>query len=79
MCIFFVLEFSPGNLKEVGSNLKQLYELFVDSGYKISLSGFLNKKYITVNELFVKAGFQINCYFIHNSTGLWLFKKSFNI
>jgi len=67
---FVVLEFSPSYLKEAGSDPKNLAQFFVDNGYKISIIGFLNKTYITVDELLSKAGFQINCYFIHNSTGL---------
>ena len=64
---FVVLEFSPIYLKEVGSNPEKLVQFFVKNGYKISLNGFLSKKYITANELLNKVGFQKNCYFIHNS------------
>ena len=54
-------------LKEVSSNPRQLAQLFVDNGYKISIDGFFSKKYLTVDELLKKAGFQIDCYFIHDS------------
>ena len=64
---FVVLEFSPSYLKEVGSEPIKLIQLFIDNGYKISLEGFLNNKYLTVDELLTKTGFQINCYFIHQS------------
>lgn len=64
---FVVLEFSPIYLKEVGSNPEKLVQFFVKNGYKISLNGFLSKKYITADELLNKVGFQKNCYFIHNS------------
>ena len=64
---FVVLEFSPVFLREVGSNPEKLVQLFVKNGYKISLNGFLSKNYITANELLNKAGFQKNCYFIHDS------------
>jgi len=64
---FVVLEFSPTYLKEVGSDPKELAQFFVDNGYKISLSSFLSKDFISVDELLIKAGFQVNCYFIHNS------------
>jgi FkbM family methyltransferase len=64
---FIVLEFSPIFLKEVGSSPEKLVKLFVNNGYKISLNGFLSKKYITADELMNKVGFQKNCYFIHNS------------
>ena len=64
---FICLEFSPSYLNDVGSKPKQLAQLFVDNGYKISIDGFFSKKYLTVDELLKKAGFQINCYFIHDS------------
>ena len=64
---FICLEFSPSYLKEVGSDPRQLAQLFVDNGYKITSDGFLSKNYLTVDELLRKAGFQINCYFIHDS------------
>ena len=64
---FIVLEFSPYYLKEVGSEPKKLLYFLVENGYKISLTGFLSKNYITIEELLNKVGFQINCFFIHNS------------
>ena len=64
---FVVLEFSPRYLNEVGTEPRKLVQFFVDNGYKISLDGFLSKKYITINELLKKVGFQVDCYFIHNS------------
>ena len=64
---FVVLEFSPSYLKEVGSEPKDLAQFFVDNGYKISLDGFLSKNYLNVDELLNKTGFQVNCYFIHES------------
>ena len=48
---FVVLEFSPAYLKEVGSDPKELAQFFVDNGYKISLSSFLSKDFISVDEL----------------------------
>jgi len=64
---FIVLEFSPSYLKEIGSDPKKLLQFFIDNGYKISLDGFLSKKYITINDLLSKVRFQVDCYFIHNS------------
>ena len=64
---FVVLEFTPGTLKKLGSEPKELIKLFVDNGYKISIKGFLSNNYLSVDEFFVKAGKQINCYFTHNS------------
>ena len=64
---FVVLEFSPSYLKEVGSEPIKLIQFFIDNGYKISIDGFLNNKYLNADELLNKTGFQINCYFIHQS------------
>lgn len=64
---FVVLEFSPSYLKEVGSEPIKLIQFFIDNGYKISIEGFLNNKYLNADELLNKTGFQINCYFIHQS------------
>ena len=50
---FVVLEFSPSYLGEVGSDLKELAQFFVDNGYKISLNGFLSKSFISVDELLI--------------------------
>ena len=57
---FIVLEFSPSYLKEVGSEPKKLIQFFIENGYKISIEGFLNNKYLTYDELLAKTGFQIN-------------------
>ena len=64
---FIVLEFTLIYFKEQGSDPKELIKLFVDNGYKISLDGFLNKNYITINELLNKTELQFDCYFIHES------------
>ena len=64
---FIALEFSPGYLKEVGSEPRELAQFFVDNGYKISLKGFLSKEFISVDELLNRAAIQVNCYFIHDS------------
>ena len=64
---FVVLESPPSYLIEVGSDPKELALFFVENGYKISLNGFFSKNFITVDELLAKAGFQVNCYFIHDS------------
>ena len=64
---FIALEFSPGNLKVVGSEPRELAQFFFDNGYKISLKGFLSKDFINVNELLKKASLQVNCYFFHDS------------
>ena len=64
---FVVLEFSPIYLKELGTDPLKLVQFFVENDYKISLDGFLSKNYISVEELFAKTTFQIDCYFIHSS------------
>lgn len=65
---FVVLEFSPVLLKEIGSNPRDLAQLFVDNGYKISFNGFLSKEYITVDELLTRlVNNQRLIYFIHQS------------
>jgi len=64
---FVVLEFSPIYLKELGTDPLKLVQFFVENDYKISIDGFLSKNYITVDELFAKTKFQIDCYFIHTS------------
>lgn len=70
---FIALEFSPKYLKEVGSEPKKLVQFLVENGYKISIEGFLNKNYITADELITKTHFQVNCYFIHESMDLKIY------
>ena len=60
---FIFIEFSPKFLIEHKTNPKKFLKLLVDNGYKISIEGFLNKKYITVKELIKKTTFQTNYYF----------------
>jgi FkbM family methyltransferase len=64
---FILIKFTPIFLREHNTDPRQLIQLFVDNGYKISLDGFLSKNYLNVDELLNKAGFQVNCYFIHES------------
>ena len=67
---FVVLEFSPTYLIEIGTAPRELAQFFVDNGYKITIDGFFSKNYITVDYLVSKAGWQVNCYFIHDSISL---------
>ena len=67
---FVVLEFSPTYLIEIGTAPRELAQFFVDNGYKITIDGFFSKNYITVDYLVSKAGWQVNCYFIHDSINL---------
>ena len=62
---FVFLEFSPKFLKEHNSNPEHFIRFFLDNGYVISLNGFLDKNYISLEELLVKVGFQINIYLIY--------------
>ena len=64
---FIVLEFTPIYLKELGSDPVKFIQFFIDNGYKISIDGFLSKKYITIEQLFTIIKEQIYCYFIHSS------------
>ena len=64
---FIVLEFTPKFLNEAGSDPKQLLKFLVDNGYKISVKGFLSKKFINIDELLRRTRYRINCYFIHDS------------
>ena len=62
---FIFIEFTPSFLKVHQTNPREFAQFFVDNGYKISLKGFIDGNYISVNQLMLKAGFQINCYFIY--------------
>ena len=62
---FIFIEFTPSFLKVHQTNPREFAQFFVDNGYKISLKGFIDGNYISVNELMLKAGYQINCYFIY--------------
>lgn len=62
---FIFIEFSPKFLIEHKTNPKKFIKLFVDNGYEISLNGFLNKKYISIDKLMKKTKFQKNCYFTY--------------
>ena len=64
---FIVVEFTPNGLIEHGSKPRDLIQLFVSNGYKISMKGFLNKIYITMEQLLKKGFVQNNIYFIHKS------------
>lgn len=62
---FIFIEFSPKFLMEHKTDPKKFIKIFLDNGYIISLHGFLNKKYLTINELMKKTKIQKNCYFIY--------------
>ena len=55
-------EFSPGMLKKHGTEPKEFLESFTNNGYKISLKGFLNESYISLDEAITN---NRNLYFIY--------------
>ena len=59
------MEFTPPFLLEHGTNPVNFLKLFVNNGYKISLKGFLTKKYITDVNLMKIVGHHCICYFIN--------------
>lgn len=61
---FIFSEFDPKYLEKQGTNPKKFLELFINNGYKISKRGFLNKAYITPEEIKPKHN---NLYFIYDS------------
>ena len=62
---FIEIEFTPPFLLEHGTNPVNFLKLFVNNGYKISLKGFLKKKYITDVNLMKIVGHHKICYFIN--------------
>jgi len=48
---FIFMEFNPKRLKKQGTDPKIFLEIFENNGYKISDRNFLNKKYVSINEL----------------------------
>ena len=64
---FIFIEFTPKFLLKHKTNPKKFIELFINNGYKISLNGFLNKDYISYDELMKRVNFQINCYLIYEA------------
>ena len=62
---FFILEFADDMIRDVGSDPKELAQLFSENGYKISIKGFLSKEYISVDDLLTKVHGTV--YFIHQS------------
>lgn len=64
---FIFVEFSPQFLNKHKTDPKQFIEIFLNNGYKISLNGFLNKDYISYDELMKRLKFQINCYLIYEN------------
>ena len=62
---FIFIEFSPNLLIEHNSNPKDFIQFFINNDYIISINGFLDKTYISLEELLVKAKNQKNIYLIY--------------
>ena len=62
---FIFLEFSPKFLGQHNSDPSNFIKFFLDNGYVMSINGFLDKNYITLEELLNKVKFQINLYLIY--------------
>ena len=62
---FIFFEFSPTYLKRLNKDPKELLQLFVDYGYKMSIIGFFNN-YISVDDIMRQNKFQINIYLVYS-------------
>ena len=61
---FIFMEWAPNNLKMQKVNKREFLLLFENNGYKFSLSNFLDKKYITLDDI-VKTSNTLNLYIIY--------------
>lgn len=64
---FIFIEFTPKLLIEHKTDPRKFIQLFLNNGYKISISGFLSNDYISLNDLFQKFDYQINIYLIYTN------------
>lgn len=64
---FIVLEFTPLYLKEHGTEPKNLLNLFINNGYKISIKGFFSKKYLNMEKIMKLHRVQTNLFIIHDT------------
>ena len=62
---FIFIEFTPRYLLKHNSSPRNFLQFFVDNDYVISLRGFLNKNFISIDDLILKTKFQINIYLIY--------------
>ena len=60
---FIFFEFSPDYIKRLGTEPKELLQLFVDNGYKISILDFFND-YISVDDVMKKKN--LNLYIVYS-------------
>ena len=63
---FIFLEFSPSMLKLHHSDPKQLLQLFIDNGYKISHLNFFDKNYYSIEEILKITKTQIDLYIVYS-------------
>jgi FkbM family methyltransferase len=61
---FIFMEWAPNNLRMQKANKKAFLLLFINNGYKFSISNFLDKKYIPIDEI-LKAQHLINLFIIY--------------
>ena len=63
---FIFMEFTPHLLKDHGTEPTNFLQLFIDNGYKISIHGFLSKKYISPNDKILLGTRGINIYIVYD-------------
>ena len=63
---FIFLEFSPSLLKLHHSDPKQFLQLFIDNGYKISLSNFIEEKYKSLDNILSRPQYLLNLYLVYS-------------
>ena len=62
---FIFIEFTPKLLIKHKSNPSDFIQFFIDNDYAISLNGFLEKSFITLEELLIKTKSHLNIYLIY--------------
>ena len=62
---FIFLEFNPSLLIEHGTNPKNLLQLFIDNGYRITFDGFFSKSYVSIEQLIKTYQGHLKLYFIY--------------
>ena len=62
---FIFMEFIPHLLRDHGTDPKKFLQKFIDNGYKISIIGFLSKKYLFPNDDILLKTREINLYIIY--------------
>lgn len=62
---FIFMEFNPILLKDHGTEPTQFLKMFINNGYKISINGFLSKKYISPDDKILFKTPRINIYIIY--------------